>query len=456
MNDILRMDFFIKAMADGIKQGYNIDKDIVYANLIRLGTGKIDKDNFDIHDMFSDWINEFKDVNNIDVFVSKKSNYFCIFENENEESIYAYNKIKMYIPLDKEHIYEGANRLFKFMAENNMSHNSKIARKVRFDDIVLRIDSKSDASKIEEFVMNDKYIQEGMIKHNPFAFHRNNIAYAWDGRESFNTVLSQYISNYINGIDKNKLDKASYKDFAIYLSSVYNDTFIKGKNIDDYALVMGINGEDYEYIQKLVNYEGITKLLVASIMPDKSMDEYYRIYLENIDNKHYLDTMNRLKGFVSNKKEDNILNEWNSIYDSLVNKYGYYEADFRLLRFMQTGDYLYFTKDGNIRERIINNNIDKETIKELIIASKEEKRKVLKEATYETLEKYNVNQAIAGLRNIQDNEYFQNFTGENNRKMLKDNIRKGEIFGLMIGTFLEEGIDINNISADLMENSSFQ
>ena len=44
------------------------------------------------------------------------------------------NAIKLYIPMDFEHIKEGANQLFDFICDINVEHQSKIAASIRNDN----------------------------------------------------------------------------------------------------------------------------------------------------------------------------------------------------------------------------------------------------------------------------------------------------------------------------------
>ena len=52
---------------------------------------------------------------------------------------------KLYIPLDKEHIFDGANQLFDFLIREKIPHVSKIGKYISMDDIVVRVDTPENA-----------------------------------------------------------------------------------------------------------------------------------------------------------------------------------------------------------------------------------------------------------------------------------------------------------------------
>lgn len=180
-------------------------------------------------DFFGRWIDRFKGKKNINVFCSFGWQEFCQFENGDFSHIAEegnVNYVKMYIPLKYDHLYEGANRIFDFLAKENIVHKSKIRRKVRMDDIVIRLPDIKDVEKLQNFIDHDHYIQEGLMKGNAFAFQNNGISYAMDGRLSYNNVLSEMISRYINQIirDPNISDeRVGIEGFYQYVNSIFEN-----------------------------------------------------------------------------------------------------------------------------------------------------------------------------------------------------------------------------------------
>ena len=114
MKRIEEIERFLKLIAEISKNDIEIDSKLVYSNLISIYSPKEN-----INDCFSKWIEQFSNKDNIDVFIEKENPYFCQFASkENEES--GYNLLKIYIPLDKKHIYFGVNSIFDFLLKNNI------------------------------------------------------------------------------------------------------------------------------------------------------------------------------------------------------------------------------------------------------------------------------------------------------------------------------------------------
>lgn len=432
MDDVKQIEQFLDKIKAAAQSGCFINPDMVYANLIRLGRRVINSRY--INNNFLDWIETFKETANINVFVSDNWQYFCQFVNEDYRIIIPYNMIKMYIPVDDAHISEAAKRIFGFMAQNKMIHLSKIGSEVRMDDIVIRVSDEENAKKIEEFVMNDVYIKEGLMKPNPFAFNNGYISYAWDGELSFNMVVASYISGYINELkNNNKLDTVSYKGLVTYIGKIYDAVFKEGKYKDDYIDAMKVE-EEYQ----LDNYQKVTELLLHSLMPGKTTEDFFKVYNDIVleDNKEK-DT----KTYISEWQKEN----WNRIYEFLVKKYGYEETNIRIFKFLETGNYNLFTRENNIRSYLVNNNFTEDMVKELYLLTTREKRDILANASYDTYQKYGYAQIFVALKNAQLGNY-NNFTNDNKgRYTLRSTITSGEIMGLILGKYLENGYDIKDI-----------
>lgn len=432
MDDVKQIEQFLDKIKAAAQSGCFINPDMVYANLIRLGI-RIVNSRY-INNNFLDWIETFKETADINVFEGDYCQDFCKFVNDDYNVITQYNMIKMYIPVDDAHISEAAKRIFGFMAQNKMIHHSKIAKKVRFDDIVIRVSDEENAKKIEEFVMNDAYIKEGLMKPNPFAFNNGYISYAWDGELSFNMVVASYISGYINELkNNNKLDTVSYKGLVTYIGKIYDAVFKEGKYKDDYIDAMKVE-EEYQ----LDNYQKVTELLLHSLMPGKTTEDFFKVYNDIVleDNKEK-DT----KTYISEWQKEN----WNRIYEFLVKKYGYEETNIRIFKFLETGNYNLFTRENNIRSYLVNNNFTEDMVKELYLLTTREKRDILANASYDTYQKYGYAQIFVALKNAQLGNY-NNFTNDNKgRYTLRSTITSGEIMGLILGKYLENGYDIKDI-----------
>ena len=163
-------------------------------------------------------------------------------------------------------MYDCANELFEFMARNNIYNVSKIGKHPRFDNIVLRIYNKKDASRIQYFIDNNELIQRNLLPPNPFAIIKNNIAYAMDDKISFNSELSLLILKYIDYKKQcQMLDTVGIEDFKEFLRNYYINTYITGKNIQEL---------NFKEPQRIVNEEQILELLLISLDENATFADY--------------------------------------------------------------------------------------------------------------------------------------------------------------------------------------
>ena len=162
--------------------------------------------------IFNKWISRFKSKDT-EVTIPEHENHFCLFEH----GFIKTDSIKMYIPLDYEHLYEGANQIFDFLEENNINHSSKIANIIRNDNLVVRLNNEQEAKKLQEFIEKNEYIKEGLIPVNPFCINKNGVGYGYDNTVSYNQCLADALAYYINNMKENN---ATIED--INIKTFYN------------------------------------------------------------------------------------------------------------------------------------------------------------------------------------------------------------------------------------------
>lgn len=144
INRILK-DLYISVLDENIV----LNGDAIYHYLSGRSFNNAIEINNESNRMFDRWCNRFKNRSNIKVFVDDNWKYFCQFTNDDITINGTLDYIKLYIPLDLNHIEEGANRIFDFLERNNIKHHSKIATHVRVDDVVVRLYRKEDAMKFK-------------------------------------------------------------------------------------------------------------------------------------------------------------------------------------------------------------------------------------------------------------------------------------------------------------------
>ena len=307
----------------------NNDREKLLSNMY---VGEIDKKN----DLFYKWIAKFKLKKNITVFCNEIHRYFCQFINGNIDSDNCY---KLYVSVDYDHIYKSAIKIFDFIRKNNIEHSSKIARKIRFDDIVIRVNSEEDAKKIIDFVNNDSYIKSGTFRNNVFAFSDGIVNVAYDGYTSYNSFLAATLADYLNDMKYNKnasVDEVSIASFANYLDNLvkkgncYNEllrrvharcefsddeaykisNLIKlnmyGYDISEYYNFMRTKkfGNYKQLIDKEVDYEKLFNDIILYFMKEYGREGFDVVKIFFNGNYNYLEKNQELYNkFVDNKSD---------------------------------------------------------------------------------------------------------------------------------------------------------
>ena len=333
-NRYKEMDDFLKYWRDILKENpfINLTENIVFNKIIKLGVNENDKNvnlsnnNFGQKSTFEKWIEYYYNNPNIKVFNSPDWKYFCQFIS-NYNLANATNHIKVYIPLDYEHIELGAKLIFDFLSNNNIPHHSKIGREIRFDDIVIRLINPTDAEKLINFVTSNQYLSKGLISPNPFAFQKDGIALACDGYLSYNSTISELITNYINYMKNyNKLDEINITSFYNYIIHIYNN--------NDLIECLFNDSDDL-----FSNRKQVLELIIATFSPNFTYNDYINHY-----KKH-------------SNINSNVTNNAFYLNNALLCTVSEYDADKcyeALYRVINEGNYNYFTNKQNARNNLMN------------------------------------------------------------------------------------------------------
>lgn len=202
---------------------------MIYRELVRLGVPAEER-NYPVNSLFDAFVQNFENDSNQKVFVDPNWNYFCQFvqDKPNRPMIREQNHIKLYVPLDKKHMYIGADRIFNFLSEQQIPHISKVGSNIRNDDIVLRLVNPEDARKVIAYIGSDPYLQDGLLPANPFLHQENGVAMTCDGNSSFSTTLSFMLTEYIHQKkQRNELDSVSVNDFYAFIDYLHQYLFIE-------------------------------------------------------------------------------------------------------------------------------------------------------------------------------------------------------------------------------------
>ena len=244
---------------------------------------------------FEKWIKRFENTSNIDVLWSPDWPAFCQFKN----GVLGNDYIKIYLSLDKQNIEEGVNRLFDFLAKENIVHQSKVASKLRTDCIIIRIGANDVEAlkKINTFIENDSCIQRGKNETNPFIPNIDSIGVMHDDGESYNKCLSEIIEEYLNSIDLNK--PIEINDFVKFASQ----KFILKNNIIGYECLYNLYDQNFgigTFMSDIREQTSITKFPLAKAVMT-TFDNYSK---EQAIAALVESTKGRYNGFARYEKSD--------------------------------------------------------------------------------------------------------------------------------------------------------
>ena len=437
MQNITEIEKFLKLISEISKNGISIDSNLVYSNLISIYNKK--ESTIEYFDL---WQRNFEKVGNISAFVDPRWKHFCQFKSYGNKNFC--DAIKLYVPMDKAHIYYGVNQLFEFIAKNNISHLSKVSNTTRLDDVVVRLDDMFSVLKTIDFVYSNSYIKEGLIKPNPFCPSYNDIAVTWDGSLSYNYAVSEWISDYINDLKiNNKLEDVSYVGFYSFIKEKYEQVFSKGININEFSN----SREHIRNIEGLLDYKFVTEILISTLTTQFDLSKLFEKVEYIKDENNYSLELSKLRRLVlENKSECEITPEQREIFDYAyfeISKKNSEEYAFDVFKaFSKTGNYRLFTRTNNVRDLIISSRISPSMMLRII---HEEQKNALISASLETIKKYDSIQLAKAISSMKVNNY-NSFTNENNaRRNLQIMVKPEEVDDLIESVIKEEGGFVYNL-----------
>lgn len=312
---------------------------------------------------FENWINRYKNNPKINVFVSPSFKYFCQFLSNDDKARQVPDHIKVYVPLDPEHIEQGSNMIFDFLTQNNISHLSKIGKDTRIDDIVIRLANKEGAIKLINFVSSNNYIQEGLLKSNPFTLNVNNLAIACDGKISYNETIAILLQLYItNKRQENSLNEVNVNDFYEFVHNYYKKVFVNKTHIHRLKTDFNV---DINNKKLVINYMNVLELILKANNNNFSFTDFLIHYNNCIGNNVQTKKQNK---FYETKKmgEVELNNMTKEIIQTLLKTY----KDERTARdylssYICYNDARYLTKEYGLREKVTNSNYRESLLKYL-------------------------------------------------------------------------------------------
>ncbi|MBO5376136.1 MAG: hypothetical protein J6A52_04725 [Bacilli bacterium] len=486
-NRYKRMDDFIQRWKQIALENPNVSFDdvaiqnAIYSDLVRIGVSDSERKHDLSHEgVFQRWVDDFASVSNIDVFVADDWQYFCQFINRKSEVVGPEREaIKVYIPLDRMHVENGAKMIFSFLAKNNIAHASKVGKNIRFDDIVVRLSSEEDARQLLSFVDSVPYLKEGMLEPNPFAFNNQSIALVCDRKLSYNSTISSLISAYLSQKKSNNdLSRASLTDFVRFSYNYYDERFERFEKLDETMERFGIidRGNGQETNSAVINTKEVINLFLASMQPMfyyRNYAEEFRKRRENISFKKEVLELQHLRAKrkmlenhqgTSSSLDDTIVDDsffYNQILMETVNtmteKYNKKRALSSIDTYLLTGSASVLTRDNDIRTRITSSNfrnyfnslfrehdVSCKDYYSMMLLDKGKEADYLKNAVLDTYDKYDgkcvngkaiingKNLVASAISKIVVNGDFGGITRDNNnREQLQKHVLPEEVLKIM-------------------------
>ena len=197
--------------------------------------------------------------------------------------------------------------LITFLAKNDIVHCSKVANKVRADDIVVRVFSLDDCKQVVEYI--NKNYADKVMQTNPFLLKDGCVGISADGGFSFNERVANFISEYMTLLsEQDKLKTASREDFKKFIDKRRKEIFIDGTGIEKFIEDKDIRYKGVPNIDYLTENKYIMDLLSISLDKEKGFEDFESYWEEIINPKNREKLKKSIEELVESQK-DNISDE---------------------------------------------------------------------------------------------------------------------------------------------------
>lgn len=322
--------------------------------------------------------------------------YFWFYENRKnfgDTDYYnkLYNAIKLYISVDAENLYDVTTKIIEYIQKENILTQTKVAKNMRNDVLVVRVSNGEEAKKVIDFVNSLNY--KSNIKPNPFALSSDKASVTRDGSLSYNGTVCNMITNYLRDCRfRNKMDSANIDGLYKYV----NDTIkkLKGPYKKEAIQLYQIDTEQ--------KYKDI--LMTLNIM-SKNLDG--TISLETIFKE---DRNKNISSTSTIKKDDK--DKIKYVLSGLSKYYNTSDIHSIMMQYISDGRLEHFTRRDNIRQ--VMSSFTPEKLDTILT---EMSYNALIDAVIATKEKYpNINQAEYAIKLFILNSDLSGFTNDNNSR----------------------------------------
>ena len=412
-------EVFLRTISSYFKKNSNVplEKGYIYSYL----TSHVTKDgylqnipreslvNIQLH------LNEkYKGLEGINTFTGPKpNNVFWVIENRGQIKDKAFYEeikegIKLYIPVDASNIYEVSTKILDYIIKEGIHIQAKIAKNMRSDVFVIRVLDKDKLDKLLNYINSLDYNSKS--KPNPFALNVGRVSITKDGMMSYNTVLAEYITEYL----KSEREEVTLENFKKFMHKQINK--IPSSNKNKYMIVDLIikNLENTLTLEELLSYN-------QKVVVDNRVTQ------------------------VSEEDKNNILR----LINGLNVFYNLEETHKRIEIYLATGNINYFTRQNGIRKFVE----EYLPVKQMRVALYEMGWSALVNSIDETYKKYGELQVIKAVERIVDVGSIEGLTNTNNARSYLGFITSPELLQKIILKQASSSINIENQS---IEDIAFQ
>jgi len=357
---------------------------------------------------------KYKGLEGINTFTGPKpNNVFWVIENRGQmkdKNFYEGIKdsIKLYLPVDASNIYEVSTKVLDYIIKEGIHIQAKIAKNMRSDVFVIRVLDKDKLDKLLNYINSLDYNSKS--KPNPFALNVGRVSITKDGMMSYNTVLAEYITEYL----KSEREEVTLENFKKFMHKQINK--IPSSNKNKYMIVDLIikNLENTLTLEELLSYN-------QKVVVDNRVTQ------------------------VSEEDKNNILR----LINGLNVFYNLEETHKRIEMYLATGNINYFTRQNGIRKFVE----EYLPVKQMRAALYEMGWSALVNSIDETYKKYGELQVIKAVERIVDVGSIEGLTNTNNARSYLGFITSPELLQKIILKQASSSINIENQS---IEDIAFQ
>lgn len=357
---------------------------------------------------------KYKGLEEINTFTGPKpNNVFWVIENRGQmkdKNFYEDIKdsIKLYLPVDASNIYEVSTKVLDYIIKEGIHIQAKIAKNMRSDVFVIRVLDKDKLDKLLNYINSLDYNSKS--KPNPFALNIGRVSITKDGMMSYNTVLAEYITEYL----KSEREEVTLENFKKFMHKQINK--IPSSNKNKYMIVDLIikNLENTLTLEELLSYN-------QKVVVDNRVTQ------------------------VSEEDKNNILR----LINGLNVFYNLEETHKRIEIYLATGNINYFTRQNGIRKFVE----EYLPVEQMRAALYEMGWSALVNSIDETYKKYGELQVIKAVERIVDVGSIEGLTNTNNARSYLGFITSPELLQKIILKQASSSINIENQS---IEDIAFQ